>query len=80
MKLHNNYCILVLKYYQSYSKQYRLRMVYMLSKVISMAPYEIKTTSQQRTEVLLPMCPLFGASTVYNPGSLNYAASLSIIV
>ena len=29
-----------------------------------MAPSEKRTTSQQRTKVLLPMCPLFGGSTI----------------
>ena len=34
-------------------------------KYISMGTSEIRTTSQQRTVVPLPMCPLFGRSTVY---------------
>ena len=33
-------------------------------KYISMGTSEIRTTSQQRTVVPLPMCPLFGGSTV----------------
>ena len=34
-------------------------------KYISMGTSEIRTTSQQRTVVPLPMCPLFGGSTVH---------------